>query len=47
MILSGTQFPITYRKTIDYTFSGKVITLTLDNFTAPQESQTLHVVYTR
>lgn len=47
MILSGTQFPITYRKGVDFTFSGKTITLTLDNFGAPQDDQTLHVVYTR
>lgn len=44
--LSSTQFPIIYRPTVDYTFSGKTITLTSE-VGAPQTGQTLVVIYVR
>ncbi len=47
MILAGTQFPKIYRPTVDFTFSGKTITLDTSEVGAPQSDQTLVVVYTR
>lgn len=44
--LQGMQFPIVYRKTIDYTEVAGSSTITLtDEIGAPQTGQTLHCVY--
>lgn len=46
--LTGTQFPIIYRDTVDFTYArgSKTITLTSE-VGAPADDQTLHIVYTR
>lgn len=42
--LQGTQFPIVYRPTIDFTIANKILTLT-DQVSAPDTGQTLIFLY--
>jgi methylmalonyl-CoA mutase cobalamin-binding subunit len=44
--LTCSQFPIILRRNVDYTFSGKTITLTAE-VSAPESGQTLDISYTR
>ena len=37
----GTQFPVTFRKDVDWTFAGRTLTLVTSQIDIPQSGQTL------